>query len=596
MPYELSVYALLMGVISVLAISLGLFTLFFREKTRITTHFIILVGSTAFWCVGYFFEFAATDEQTMMFWNYIQYLGILTLPPLLLLFILGFIQRQDITSKPYLGLFFFPSFVHYIFLLTNDSHYLFYKIIDVQSSTYGSSLDLTYGPLFYSNVIYSYLLLALGYYLLIRTYFTTSETNFLYKKQLQFMIIGTTVPLIGNIIRIFDLFSLEVDLTPILFVIAYIVFAYALYEISFLDIVPIARQRVFEGILDGFVVIDHDSRLVDLNTAAHNILLPQLKPSDMHGKNIFTLLKEEIEQKAYHKNVDEVQRGLEEIKAGTSSMYSTEFEVIHPEDLTKKFYDLLASPLRSPNNKDFLGFVVLLRDITDRATAELTLQQKNRMQDLTLKLLSHDLYNHLNVLHGYTEIAADAIDLEDTKEGLLAIQVKSKATMQLIEDVTSFLKVEDILRSSPFEKYDLIEGIQAVIKQLQPELDVKSLSVESKLVEGPVYILANLAMNSVIFNLIANAIKFSPSQGVIEICLKDINTHWHVSVADQGPGIPEDIKEKVFEPFTAFGTKKGTGLGLTIAFQAIQFFLGRIWIEDAQPHGAVFVFEVPKLA
>ena len=69
-----------------------------------------------------------------------------------------------------------------------------------------------------------------------------------------------------------------------------------------------------------------------------------------------------------------------------------------------------------------------------------------------------------------------------------------------------------------------------------------------------------------------------------------------LSVSDQGPGIPENLKSKVFEPFSAFGKKRGTGLGLTIVFEAIQFFLGHIWIEDAYPHGTVFRVEIPKTA
>ncbi|MFX1284028.1 MAG: histidine kinase N-terminal 7TM domain-containing protein [Promethearchaeota archaeon] len=598
MAYELSVYALIMGMISLLAISLGSYAFFFRPRSRVAIHFLLMVAATACWCVGYFLELAATDENTMMFWNYFQYLGILTLPPLLLLFILIFTQRYEITSKPFIGLFFFPPFVHYIFLLTNDTlHSFFYLSVGVQISDLGSSLDLAYGPLFYTNVIYSYILLAIGYYLLIHTYLSTSETNLLYKKQLQILIFGTTVPIIGNIIRIFYLIpSLDLDLTPTSFVIAYIVFAYALYGISFLDIVPIARQRVFEEILDGIVVIDRDWRVIDLNSAAHDILLPRLELSEIYGKNIFPLLKAEILQKAYNEKIDEVQHGLEELQTGTSSMYSTEFDILVPQDVPKKFYDLLASPLRSPSNRDILGFVVILRDITDHVTAELTFQQKNRMQDLILKLLSHDLYNHLNVLDGYTEIAAQATDLEGTKEGLLAIRVKSNATMRLIEEVTAYLKVEDVLRSSPTEKYELIGAIQAAIKQLQPEINAKKLSVELKLLEGPAYILANLAMNSVILNLIANAIKFSPPQGIIEICLIDTNNDWQVSIADQGSGIPDGLKKQVFEPFAAFGEQKGIGLGLTIAFQAIQFFLGRMWIEDAKPQGTIFYFEIPKRA
>jgi signal transduction histidine kinase len=265
------------------------------------------------------------------------------------------------------------------------------------------------------------------------------------------------------------------------------------------------------------------------------------------------------------------------------------------QDVSVKSYDLLASPLKSPKVEGILGFVVILRDITDRITAERTLRLKNQMQDLILKLLSHDLYNHLNVLQGYTEIAREATNLDGTKEGLLAIQVKSEATMRLITEVSSYLKVEDVLRSSAFEKYDLLGGIKASITQLQPELDTKNISIELELPEEPVYILANLAMNSVILNLISNAIKFSPSEGIIKIDLKAKNDFWLLNVADQGSGIPEDLKSKVFEPFSSFGKRRGTGLGLTIVFEAIQFFLGRIWIEDAHPQGTIFHVEIPKI-
>lgn len=595
MTYEFSVYALIMGTISILALFLLLYPLFQRQKSRVTLHFIFLVAAAACWCIGYTLEFAATDQFTMMFWNYIQYLGIFTLPPILFLFILTFTQRTDVRKKPILSLLFFPPFVHYLFLLTNDFHSLFYEKVGIQSSPFGSSLELVYGPLFYSNTIYSYLLLALGYYILIRTYLYT-ETNTLYQKQLLILIIGTSTPILGNIIRVSGVIPLEVDLTPGLFIIAYTLFTYALFEFGFLDIVPIARKRVFEEIYDGFIVLDTEGIVIDLNKSAHNILLPQLKISELYGKNIYSLLKKEIQQKTYHAKINEVQAGLNEIKLGKSSIFSAEFEVLTPlQDVPMKSYDLLASPLKSPKGEAILGFVVILRDITDRVTAERTLRQKNQMQDLILKLLSHDLYNHLNVLQAYTEIAREASNLEGTKEGLLAIQVKSEATMRLINEVTSYLKVEDVLRSSSFERYDLIGGIKASIKQLQPELDTKHIITEIILPEEPVYILANLAMNSVIFNIISNAIRYSPSKGIIKIKLKAKNDYWSLSVADQGVGIPEELKSKIFEPFSAFGKKRGTGLGLTIAYEAIQFFLGRVWIEDVQPHGTVFQIEIPKI-
>lgn len=600
MPYEFSVFALIMGAISLVAFFLLGYPLIYRPKSRIIKYFVTLVGSSIFWCVGYTFEIFATDEATMIFWNYVQYIGILTLPPFLLLFILVFTRQYEISKKPLLVLLFFPSLVHFLFVLTNEFHHLFYASVDINpwSVISGSSLALEYTYLFYSNVVYSYILIVIGFFLLIQQYTraASSEGNILYQKQLLIMIIAMIPPLSGNIICVFNLIEpIEfLDLTPILFVVCYILFAYAIFEISFLNILPIARQRVVEEILDAFVVIDQDWRLVDLNSAAHNILLPELSFSTMYGKNIFELLKEE--QEPYQAKIDEVHAGLEKMKLGKITMFSTDLEALVPHHpVQRRHYDLLATPLKSHNEKDFIGCVVILRDVTDRVTAKLTLEQKNKMQEIFLKLLSHDLYNHLNVLKGYTEVVTNADDLDGTREGLFAIQVKSTALLHLIEEVTSYLKINDNLRSQPFDKYDLKDGIQGVINQVQPEINKKQISLELKLPSDPAYILANLTMNSVILNLLTNAIKFSPENGIIKIHLRDKNnTHWLVSVTDQGPGIPDDLKEKVFDPFATFGPKKGTGLGLTIARETVQFFLGRIWIEDAEPEGTTFFCEIPK--
>ncbi len=598
MPYEFSIFAILMGAVGVLALFLLFYSLFFRLKSHLTVHFIALVISTAIWVIGYSFEILAVDKPTMMFWTYIEYIGILTISPLLLLFVLAFTQRSGITTKPLLSLLFFPSFVHYLFLLTNDYHSLFYQSVTLNDQTPFVSLELNYGPLFYTNTIYSYLLLIVGYSLLIRTYLTSQKIHTLYQKQLLIVVVATSVPIIGNIIWIFRLLKpFEfLDITPIFFVIAYVIFAYALFEIGFLDIVPIARHRVFAEILDGLVVLDRERRVVDINTAAQDIMFPGMNLSLLMGKNIFSVLRERLTQKVYHPKINEVEKGLTKIETG-ESMFSTDLERLYPRhEIQKEYYDLLAAPLRSHTTRELLGFVVILRNVTDRVTAKLTLQQQNYMQELILKLLSHDLHNHLNVLKGYSEVAAEATNLEETREGLLAIQVKSNATLKLIDEVTSYLKSEDALRSSPFEKSDLNEVINNTIKQLQPEADSKEIIIKQILPENPTYVLANLALNSVIFNLLSNAIKFSPTQGVIEIRLEGRNNLWQVNVADQGPGIPEDLKEKVFEPFAAYGEKKGTGLGLTIARETIHFFLGRIWIEDVQPNGTKFLFEIPKIA
>lgn len=597
LPYEFSVFGLIMGAISVLAIFLFAYPLIFRPKSRLNYYFIAMVGSTIFWCLGYTLEIAATEETTVLFWNYVQYIGIVTIAPFFLLFVLVFTNRSSISTKPLLSLLFFPPIIHYLLLLTNEAHELFYLSVGFKTTPF-LTLDLVYGPAFFSNTIYSYLLLTFAIIILVREYLSALEENILYQKQLLIMTIGVVIPILGNIIRVFNLIPpLEfIDLTPISFVICYILFTYALFETGFLDIVPIARHAVFEEILDGLVVLDNNLRLIDINAAAKEALLPDFDFSIIYGKHFFDELRALVTHQAHLLKIEEIEKGLEDLKAGTSSFYTTDFELYYRhKTYRKKDYNLISTPLKQ-NDKELVGYVLIVRDISDRREAERSLQQKNQIQELILKLLSHDLRNHLNVLKGYSELAVKSDTEEQTIESLQAIGIKTTATLKLIDEVMTYLQVENMLRSEVLEKYDLIDVIEAIVQQLKPEFEEKQISLNLDLPSTPAFILANLAINSVILNLLQNAIKFSPSEKKISVTVKLMeNQNWQVSIADLGPGVPDELKDKVFEPFASFGADKGTGLGLTITREAIRYFLGKIWIEDNHPNGAIFRFEIPQV-
>jgi signal transduction histidine kinase len=101
-------------------------------------------------------------------------------------------------------------------------------------------------------------------------------------------------------------------------------------------------------------------------------------------------------------------------------------------------------------------------------------------------------------------------------------------------------------------------------------------------------------------NLIDNAMKFSPSGGqvVISACVNECGMA-QVQISDNGPGIPEEYREKVFERFTQVpgqrSRRRGSGLGLTFCRMAIEAHGGRIWVENQQAPltGSIFIFTLP---
>jgi signal transduction histidine kinase len=104
-------------------------------------------------------------------------------------------------------------------------------------------------------------------------------------------------------------------------------------------------------------------------------------------------------------------------------------------------------------------------------------------------------------------------------------------------------------------------------------------------------------LTQVLLNLVGNAIKFTDG-GEVCVSAKAVNDHFTVSVADTGPGIPQDEQHKIFEQFQQVDssmtkTKGGTGLGLAIAKQIVEMHGGRIWVESASGRGATFQLDLP---
>ncbi len=601
MTFVFSVYALLMFAVTLLALFLLIYPLFFRPRSKLSYYFLALIFSTIIWCGAYTLQILAVEIELQMLFIYIQYLGIVSLTPTFLLFVLAFTNRNELSDKPILGLLYFPPLIHYLFLVTNDFHNLFYISVELNTESPFPSLFLNYGPAFYSNTVYSYLILLVAFYFLIHSYRLSPAENILYKRQISILIVGTIFPFIGNIIRVFKLLPplMFLDLTPILFVICYILFAYAIFEFGFLDIIPIARHRVFEEITDGIIVVNREMNVIDMNSTAAKMLLPQLELPAIFGKNIFRTLQSRTNRKSELQEINNVQNALAEMELGKKGIHITEFEILPGGDPSnRRNYELIIRPLKIAGGEGVLGYLGILHDISDRKQAEVALKEKNLLLDLILKLLSHDLRNHLNVLKGYTELATDAIersDMQEIKESLTAINVKTGATLNLMEEVTNFLKAEDELRSQQLEKICLADIIKSTVNQLQPEIEEGNIILDLQLGLDPACVMANLTLTSVVFNLLKNAIKFSPNKGKIKIILGENQSNWRVSFIDQGPGVPDELKEQIFEPFVSFGKASGTGLGLTIARTTIQFFLGSIWVEDAEPSGSNFIFEIPKL-
>lgn len=246
--------------------------------------------------------------------------------------------------------------------------------------------------------------------------------------------------------------------------------------------------------------------------------------------------------------------------------------------------------------KSDLGFIVNARDVTDQKRSEeernrliASLEKAHREANLYLDIMTHDIRNSNNVASLYADLMLDLLDgteriyaqkLRDSIARSTEILINVAAIRRIHTELPRFVPVN--LNAIVNEEIRNFRG--ASIRQ-----DVPGLMV-----------LADNLLPTIFTNLIGNSVKFGGPDVEITIRAEERESEVLVSVEDNGPGVPDDVKEKLFHRFERGNArKKGEGLGLYICRRLIERYGGRIWIEDRVPgrpdEGAAFRFTL-KLA
>lgn len=249
-------------------------------------------------------------------------------------------------------------------------------------------------------------------------------------------------------------------------------------------------------------------------------------------------------------------------------------------------------------------------DVTDRRAAEAALQEvreellrhnaelarSNAELDEFAQVISHDLSEPLRVIAGHVELLersyGHALDERATRWIGFAVEGCTRMR-QLIDDLLRYGQAgRGELQAGPV---DLAALAGAVLADLGPLVTASGVEVEVgalPVVEGDPVLLGQ-----VLRNLIANACKFARPGGAarVEVGAVRAAEGWRVWVADDGEGIPEAYRERVFAPFRRLHDRSvpGTGIGLAICRRAVERHGGRIWVEEAPGGGAALTFLLP---
>ena len=214
--------------------------------------------------------------------------------------------------------------------------------------------------------------------------------------------------------------------------------------------------------------------------------------------------------------------------------------------------------------------------------------------------VSHELRTPLSLIKGYVETLLDGAisDPELSAKFLQTIERHSNRLTNLIEDLLTISRLESGQITLQLRAIPLRSFAASLTTELQTRAKERGTTISNEIPEG----LAGRAdpdrLEQVFVNLIENAIKYGRNKGNVRIKGRAVNGHVELCVADDGPGIPAESRERVFERFYRIDKARsrdagGTGLGLAIVKHIVQSHGGKVWVDSEAGRGSQFYFTLP---
>lgn len=558
---------------------------------KITRAMSALFVELIIWCSGVLFQKLLGNilNIKLIYFDYITYIGTCSLFPTLMYLAYTYKNEEEKIPKRYMLLYIVPI-ICLLLLWTNDLHNLFYKVYSTNFS------ETEYGPVFYINTIYSYSLAAIFIFKMINI--SIKKSGFL-SMQTILMVVGSALPLVVNILGTTKIINISIYITPITFVITLICYAIAIFKYKMLNITPIALKTITDTMTDAFAVVALDGTVVDLNReykeSVYRYLELQL------GDNIFDVLerKENSSFKIIKEKMKECNIENKNVRC------EVHIEPIEEDTAYEKFFEIIITAIMSKDEKQRLGLLLLINDITEHRKDMIALEEKQEIIAKQAQLVSigelaggvaHDINTPISAIKtGITMLKG--INSQRPEEEKSIIETMDNCSDKIVNIVNSMRNQIRNLGGNTnvrFKISSVVNDIKCItyheVKKYKAEVDVE--------IEDDLEIMGDPAkLGQVLTNLIMNAAQAykDTSGGKINIIVtKGPADNAVIKVIDFAGGIDESVASHIFKSMLTTKGSEGTGLGLYLAYSVIKGnFNGEINFDTTKGLGTTFYIKIP---
>ena len=473
---------------------------------------ILLICASVEWTLASLLQLGSVTASAKLFWNQVKYIGMVALPVSWVLLTASYTGHEKWMNRRNILFLNFIPIITLVLTFTNGAHGLIWRSTTLDTEGSLVVLHHTYGTWFHVNILYMYVLLFSGSFLLIQM---LTHYRSLFRWQVSALLVCALAPSLWSILYLFE-FNLFTYLepTPLLFPVANLAVVLALLYVRTVEIVPVARDTIIDSMSDSIIVLDAKNRIVDVNTAAQNLMG---RTGTVIGKAIDEIWPDWSSQKTF----DDWTEG------------STEIGITHKSE--QHTYDLRISTLTGWRG-DLVSRVIVLRDITERKKAEDKVKASLREKEILLREVHHRVKNNLQIISSLLRLQSEYIKNEKEKELFKDSQNRIRSMSLIHEKLYQSKTLADIdvkgyitdLVYGLFQSYGAPGTIALTVKVK----DV-SLSIDDAITCG-------LIINELVSNSLKHAFP-SNRKGEIKTILRPANGDIELIVSDDGIGIPDGI-------------------------------------------------------